>query len=104
MSRLVLGQEVHHLLHGALCGPLHTGRVVLAPRKVRVARLDDALTVETALINLGAASVRMRQVIRRNEEEVARFTANVACTGPDGKPMRMPAQLREALQAFVSHG
>ena len=79
---------------------MHEGEV----KYRRPARLDDALTVETALINLGAASVRMRQVIRRNEEEVARFTANVACTGPDGKPMRMPAQLREALRAFVSHG
>jgi acyl-CoA thioester hydrolase len=68
----------------------------------RPARLDDALVVETALIRLGAASVRMRQVIRRHDEEVALFTANVACTGPDGKPMRMPQQLRDALQAFVS--
>ena len=68
----------------------------------RPARLDDALVVETTLTYLGAASVGMRQVIRRNDEEVARFTANVACTGIDGKPMRMPAQLRDALQAYVS--
>ena len=73
----------------------------------RPARLDDALVVETALIELGAASVRMRQVIRRRpgvdaEEEVARFTAHVACTGRDGKPMRLPAQLRDALKAYVS--
>ena len=70
----------------------------------RPARLDDALVVETTLTYLGAASVGMRQVIRRNDEEVARFTANVACTGIDGKPMRMPAQLRNALQAYVSEG
>ena len=68
----------------------------------RPARLDDALVVETTLTYLGAASVGMRQVIRRSDEEVARFTANVACTGIDGKPMRMPAQLRDALQAYVS--
>ncbi|MSO72340.1 MAG: YbgC/FadM family acyl-CoA thioesterase [Rhodospirillaceae bacterium] len=78
----------------------------------RPARLDDALTVETAVIELGAASVRMRQIIRRNltqhesatgaEEEVARFTAHVACTGRDGKPMRLPSQLRDALEGYVS--
>ncbi len=76
----------------------------------RPARLDDALTVETALIELGAASVRMRQVIRRRittpksvaEEEVARFTAHVACTGLDGKPMRLPTRLRNALEDYVS--
>ncbi len=81
-------------------------------RHRRAARLDDALTVETALIELGGASVRMRQVIRRQTgqavperepgEEVARIMAHVACTGPDGKPMRLPAQLRHALEAFVS--
>jgi len=68
----------------------------------RPARLDDALMVETALVELGAASVRMRQVIRRASEEVAWFMAHVACTGLDGKPMRMPAHLRGALEAYVS--
>jgi acyl-CoA thioester hydrolase len=77
---------------------MHEGEV----KYRRPARLDDALTVETALVRLGAASVNMRQVIKRADEEVARFTANVACTGPDGKPMKMPAQLRSALQDFVS--
>ncbi len=71
----------------------------------RPARLDDALLVETALVELGAASVRMRQVIRRegeSNEEVAWFMAHVACTGLDGKPMRMPQALRQALEAYVS--
>lgn len=70
----------------------------------RPARLDDALTVETRLVHLGAASVRMHQVIRNSasHEEMAVFNANVACTGPDGKPMRLPAALRETLETFVS--
>ncbi|MBY0509136.1 MAG: tol-pal system-associated acyl-CoA thioesterase [Rhodospirillaceae bacterium] len=79
---------------------MHEGEV----KYRRPARLDDALTVETALVRLGAASVNMRQTIKRDDEEVARFTASVACTGPDGKPMKMPAQLRRALQDFVSNG
>jgi acyl-CoA thioester hydrolase len=81
---------------------MHEGEV----KYRRPAQLDDALTVETTVVHLGAASVRMQQVIKRaeTEEEVARFTANVACTGRDGKPMRMPAQLRQALEAYVSEG
>jgi acyl-CoA thioester hydrolase len=79
---------------------MHEGEV----KYRRPARLDDALTVETALVRLGAASVNMRQTLKRADEEVARFTASVACTGPDGKPMKMPAQLRSALQDFVSDG
>ncbi len=69
----------------------------------RPARLDDALTVETSLTELGAASVRMSQIIRRSDaEELARFTAHVACTGSDGKPMRLPATLRDALADYVN--
>lgn len=69
----------------------------------RPARLDDALIVETALTELGAASVRMRQVIKRGDDvELAHFLAHVACTGPGGKPMRMPDALRDALKNYVS--
>ena len=74
----------------------------------RPARLDDALTVETSLTELGGASVRMSQIIRRQEneqgdaEELARFTAHVACTGSDGKLMRLPATLRDALADYVN--
>jgi len=71
----------------------------------RPARLDDALTVETTLTELGAASVRMRQVIRRGEgadAELARLNAHVACTGSDGKPMRLPERLRQVLKSYVA--
>ena len=69
----------------------------------RPARLDDALIVETALTELGAASVRMRQVIKRGEgDELAHFHAHVACTGRDGRPMRMPDVLRAALKNYLS--
>jgi len=82
---------------------MHKGEVYYR----KPARLDDALTVETALVHLGAASVHMRQVIRLTGEtptdgELVRFTAKVACTGRDGKPMRMPETLRHALEPFLS--
>jgi len=66
------------------------------------ARLDDALTVETALMELGAASVTMRQEIRRGNDDIASLTAQVACVSSDGKPMRMPAELRRTLEQYVS--
>jgi len=66
------------------------------------ARLDDVLTVETALVELGAASVKMRQEIKRGDADIATLTAHVACVDSDGKPMRMPADVRRTLEQYVS--
>lgn len=76
---------------------MHEGEV----KYKKAARLDDVLTVETALAEMGAASVTMRQVIKRDADELVCFTAHVACTGTDGKPMRMPAQLKAALETCL---
>ena len=71
------------------------------------ARLDDTLIVETALLELGAASLLARQIIRRRdgtaaEEELVRFNAQLACTNRAGKPVRIPRAIREKLKAFLS--
>ena len=76
---------------------MHEGEV----KYKKPARLDDALTVETELAELNAASVAMRQTIKRGGEDLVRFMAHVACTNVDGKPMRMPAQLRDAFKDYV---
>ena len=76
---------------------IHQGEV----KYKKAARLDDVLLVETTLAELGAASVTMEQTIKRGHDELVCFTAHVACTGADGKPMRMPAQLKTALEACL---
>jgi acyl-CoA thioester hydrolase len=69
----------------------------------RPARLDDALTVETALTKMGRATVSLRQVIRRGPEDIVQFTVDVACMDiASSKATPVPAHLRSKFEAFVS--
>jgi acyl-CoA thioester hydrolase len=69
----------------------------------RPSRLGDELTVETALVALGAASVAVRQRVldAAGEREVVRFDALLACTS-EGRAARLPAPVRDKIQAFLS--
>lgn len=73
----------------------------------RPARLDDALTVETALTRLGRASVSLRQIIRRSssagEEDLVHFTVDVACMDvASSRAAKVPKHLHAKFEAFVS--
>ena len=61
------------------------------------ARLDDALTVDTMLGEVGAATLRVRQQIRRAGQLLADLDILVACIGRDGRPRRLPTELRAIL-------
>ena len=61
------------------------------------ARLDDALTVETRVAAIGAATLSLDQQIRRDGETIVALNVLVACVGRDGRPRRVPASLRAAL-------
>ena len=61
------------------------------------ARLDDALTVETRIAEIGAATLLLDQQIRRNGETIVALDVLVACVGRDGRPRRVPSALRTAL-------
>ncbi len=58
------------------------------------ARLDDLLTVTTELIELGGASLKLRQMLLRGEDVICRGLLTIATIGPDGRPKRLPADLR----------
>jgi acyl-CoA thioester hydrolase len=62
-----------------------------------VFRLEDALTVDTTLTGIGAATLQARQEIRRDGELLADIDIVVACIGRDGRPRRIPSALRAAL-------
>jgi acyl-CoA thioester hydrolase len=66
-------------------------------------KLGDELTVETALVGLGAASLNVRQRVLRGatDEEVVRFDAVLACT-TEGRAARLPRAVRDKIQAFLS--
>ena len=61
------------------------------------ARLDDALSVDTRIAEIGAATLSLDQQIRRGEETIVALDVLVACVGHDGRPRRVPPRLRAAL-------
>ncbi|SMF32710.1 acyl-CoA thioester hydrolase [Tistlia consotensis] len=68
------------------------------------ARLDDRLEVRSRLVRLGAASVEIAQRIVRDRQTLVTIMVKVACVAlSDGKPKRLPAAVRTALEPFAQH-
>jgi len=61
------------------------------------ARLEDALVVDTRLVDVGAATLKAHQRIRRDDEVLVDLDILVACIGRDGRPRRLPRALRAVL-------
>jgi acyl-CoA thioester hydrolase len=84
-------------------------RVVFPVRAVSVeyllpAKLDDALTIESELLELGGASARARQTVKRAGDgaDLAVLEVRLACVGlDDGKPRRWPASVKAALARHI---
>ncbi|NBX66923.1 MAG: tol-pal system-associated acyl-CoA thioesterase [Proteobacteria bacterium] len=62
------------------------------------ARLDDLLTVETRVVDLGKASFTMQQDIKRGATLLVTLKVVLACMGQDGRAARMPQALRTILE------
>lgn len=68
---------------------------------LKPARLDDLLTVETAIVSLGRAQVTFAQRILRDKELLLDAKIRVACIDPErGRPIPMPRVLHEQLSAL----
>ena len=74
----------------------------LAVRYLLPARLDDAVTVATEAIELGAASVRLRQRALRGGELLTEAAVRVGFISPDGRPRRQPAAWRAAFATVLA--
>jgi acyl-CoA thioester hydrolase len=61
------------------------------------ARLEDQLVVTTEVSEIGGARLGMLQAVRRGETLLARVEVALAVLGEDGRPRRMPPDLRAAL-------
>ena len=75
-------------------------------RYARPARLDDTVIIETRCVELGAASVKIRQRATRASdggegELIAEQTARVGFIDPEGRPRRQPAEWRAAFAQFA---
>lgn len=63
----------------------------------RPARLDDALEVRSALVEVGGASLKLRQRVVRGGELLADMLIRLAVMDRAGRPVRLPADIRAAL-------
>jgi len=67
----------------------------------RGARLDEALTVETEVLEVGGATVRLRQTVRNKDGPCAVLAVRLACVRLEGnRPGRIPPLWRERLAAM----
>lgn len=76
--------------------------IVFAVREVsavylRSARLEDQLCVTTRVEAARGARLVLRQDIWREETCLAETRVVLACLGRDGRPVRVPAEVRSAL-------
>lgn len=67
---------------------------------LKPARLDDLLTVRTALHSMKGTSFIMRQAILREEQPLFSMDITLVCVDRDGKPVAMPPAVRSA---FTDH-
>ena len=67
----------------------------------RPARLDDLVEVRSRLVALRGAKLCAAQAIWRAGEELVRLAVDVATVRGDGRPTRIPAPVRAALEPFI---
>ena len=80
--------------------------VVFAVRRCEVdyrrpARLDDLVEVRSRLTRVRGAQLSAAQSIWRAGEELVRLVVDLAALRGDGRPTRIPAPVRAALEPFV---
>ncbi|MEZ5758015.1 MAG: tol-pal system-associated acyl-CoA thioesterase [Emcibacteraceae bacterium] len=62
------------------------------------ARFDDNLIVRSEIIDRGGASIVIRQIITKKEEELVLGIIKIAAIGKDGKPKRLPKAIAERFE------
>jgi acyl-CoA thioester hydrolase len=92
-----LGHDQHRLMQEGVAFAVRSASVEF----LKPAKLDDLLTIETAVSSLGRAQVSFVQRIRRDHELLLDAKIRVACIDPAAvRPIRMPRALHEQLSAL----
>ncbi len=58
------------------------------------AKFEDELLVETEMVSLSGARLTMSQLVKRGETEIFRAVVTAVCMNAQGKPVRLPAEIR----------
>lgn len=64
------------------------------------ARLDDSIEVHTRVLGISGAAVRAEQNVIRDHDLLVRITLRIVCLRADGKPARLPQNVRAALAQY----
>jgi len=64
---------------------------------LKPARLDDRLEVHTRVLAAKGARVEAEQVVKRQGDDIARLTLEIACVDRQGRPQRLPQRLSAAI-------
>ena len=93
--------------HPGLANPAQGEPAVFVVRRVEIdylkpGRLDDVLEVVTSCAEIGNASLKLAQDVRRDGTLIARALVSVVLVSRSGKPQRLGALVRDALQRFVN--
>ncbi|HUG60911.1 MAG TPA: tol-pal system-associated acyl-CoA thioesterase [Methylomirabilota bacterium] len=67
---------------------------------LKPAALDDLLIVETAVREIGGARLLLDQRLTRGDDVVATAAVTVVMIGGNGRPMRIPMELRALFEAI----
>lgn len=62
------------------------------------AKFDDELIVETEVAEVTNVKLVMSQVVRRGEVDLFRAVVTAVCMNAQGKPLRLPAEIRASLR------
>ena len=65
------------------------------------AKLDDLVEVHSRVLNVGGASLSAAQTVRRDDEQLVTMEVKLGCVGPDGRPARIPPDLRSVIEKFA---
>jgi len=93
-----LGHDQHLLMQQGVAFAVRS----VAAEYLKPARLDDRLTVATAVAELGGAQVVFAQRIVRGEERLLDAKIRVACIDPaSGRPKRIPPPIHAQLASLM---
>ena len=63
--------------------------------------LDDLLEVQTRILMVRGASIRMRQIIKKKSQELALIEIKLACVSFNGNATRIPMVLRNRMSGLI---
>jgi acyl-CoA thioester hydrolase len=71
----------------------------LAVEYLAPAFLDDLLEVRSRITSVRGASVEAEQDVQKDGRDIARMTLTLACVARNGRPARLPDNVRKAFEA-----